>query len=178
MSLKTTLSLRAHQVKITDSPPFSSVLQAKNIHPMRPNQPSHEMKTFIPRDKANHPVRPIALSRPFLHQLKINPYLCHRLGDTPVVPTSCIKGNPVRSRNSARYCKATLPRPLTAATEHTENILQNDATVLQTAGASQSGGREGVVFRRAESGNLPWRLHSQRLPGVRKTSINLTFFNK
>ena len=100
---------------------------------MRPNQPSHEMKTFIPRDKANHPVRPIALSRPFLHQLKINPYLCHRLGDTPVVPTSCIKGNPVRSRNSARFCKATLPCPLTAATEHTENILQNDATVLQTA---------------------------------------------
>ena len=137
MSLKTPLSLRAHQVKITDSPPFSSVLQAKNIHPMRPNQPSHEMKTFIPRDKANHPVRPIALSRPFLHQLKINPYLCHRLGDTPVVPTSCIKGNPVRSRNSARYCKATLPRPLTAATEHTENILQNDATVLQTAADSK-----------------------------------------
>ena len=94
---------------------------------MRPNQPSHEMKTFIPRDKANHPVRPIALSR----------YLCHRLGDTPVVPTSCIKGNPVRSRNSARYCKATLPRPLTAATEHTENILQNDATVLQTAADSK-----------------------------------------
>lgn len=104
---------------------------------MRPNQPSHEMKTFIPRDKANHPVRPIALSRPFLHQLKINPYLCHRLGDTPVVPTSCIKGNPVRNRNSARYCKATLPRPLTAATEHTENILQNDATVLQTAADSK-----------------------------------------
>ena len=77
---------------------------------MRPNQPSHEMKTFIPRDKANHPVRPIALSRPFLHQLKINPYLCHRLGDTPVVPTSCIKGNPVEIRNSARYCKAILKK--------------------------------------------------------------------
>ena len=77
---------------------------------MRPNQPSHEMKTFIPQDKANHPVRPIALSRPFLHQLKINPYLCHRLGDTPVVPTSCIKGNPVEIRNSARYCKAILKK--------------------------------------------------------------------
>lgn len=50
-----------------------------------------------------------------------------------VIPTSCIKGNPVRNRNSARYCKATLLRLLVAATEHTENILQNNATVLQTA---------------------------------------------
>ena len=73
------------------------------------------------------------LSHPFLYQLEINPYLCYRLGDTPVVPTSCIKGNPVRNRNSARYCKATLLRLLVAATEHTENILQNNATVLQTA---------------------------------------------
>ena len=50
-----------------------------------------------------------------------------------VIPTSCIKGNPVRNRNSARYCKATLLRLLVAATEHTENILQNNTTVLQTA---------------------------------------------
>ena len=39
----------------------------------------------------------------------------------------------MRNRNSARYCKATLLRLLVAATEHTENILQNNATVLQTA---------------------------------------------
>ena len=39
----------------------------------------------------------------------------------------------MRNRNSARYCKATLLRLLIAATEHTENILQNNATVLQTA---------------------------------------------
>ena len=52
------------------------------------------------------------LSHPFLYQLEINPYLCYRLGDTPVVPTSCIKGNPVRNRNSARYCKVTLLRLL------------------------------------------------------------------
>ena len=134
MSLKTTLSLRAHQVKITDSPPFSSVLQAKNIHPMRPNQPSHEMKTFIPRDKANHPVRPIALSRPFLHQLKINPYLCHRLGDTPVVPTSCIKGNPVRNRNSARYCKALILFQITRNKKREVFIEELPETTVQQMG--------------------------------------------
>jgi len=39
----------------------------------------------------------------------------------------------VRNRNSARYCKATLLRLLVAATEYTENILQYNATVLQTA---------------------------------------------
>ena len=91
---------------------------------MRPNQPSHEMKTFIPRDKANHPVRPIALSRPFLHQLKINPYLCHRLGDTPVVPTSCIKGNPVEIRNCFTAVKGEKPQS-DAACFQLSNDLQD-----------------------------------------------------
>lgn len=99
-----------------------------------------------------------------------------------VIPTSCIKGNPVRNRNSARYCKATLLRLLVAATEHTETFFKtmplSYRRLLVRANISLSHRRPGTGrcgFRRAESGNLPGQLHSQRLPGVRKTSINLTF---
>ena len=71
--------------------------------------------------------------RDYKSSLILNKFLSlSRFGDTSA--SGCrIKGNPVRNRNSARYCKATLLRLLIAATEHTENILQNNATVLQTA---------------------------------------------
>ena len=91
----------------------------------------------------------------------------------------------MRNRNSARY-KATLLRLLVAATEHTENILQNNATVLQTAVGesehqfepSQTGDRKVWFSAGLSQGNLPGNYTVKRLPGVRKTSINLTFFNK
>ena len=37
-----------------------------------------------------------------------NLYLCTRLGDAAAILSVALKGNPVKSRSSARYCKAYL----------------------------------------------------------------------